>query len=435
MNIIFKVLYFLWGDLTREEYKKFGLLAAILLFILSTYWLLRPIKDAFFASTVGASYLPYAKGISAIFLIPILLLYSKLVDVFEKQQLFYIITPGYGVFFCGVAYLLTNQTTGITAIIPYQYQILGWVVYLGVESFVLLVTSLFWSFVASTTDTASAARGYALIVAGAQLGTIIGPEFAKHATQIGIPTLVFIAACGIFIIPLMIMLFVKLHPQVLNVATQERKISTGFTEGLRLLFTKPYLIGILGIATLGSIIATILEFELIYRAKESYQSTEKITEFLGLYGQSANFLTLIFALFCTNFIIRKFGLTLSLVAYPIIVGIIVYCTWCSPTLCVLFSVMVIIKCLSYGLNGPCKEIAYIPTSKDVKFKAKGWIDTIGYRSAESIGGAVGIVFPTITSLILFGSIISSCVVALWIVAAIYVGRKNHQLLQEGKIVE
>ena len=435
MNLISSVVHTILGDLTREEYKKFGLLSATLSFIVGTYWLLRPLKDALFTSIVGTLYFPYAKIASVIFLIPIILLYSKLVDIFEKQQLFYIITPCYGFFFLCIAYLLTNPAAVIVNAIPFGYQILGWAVYLGVESFVLLVFSLFWSFVASTTDTASAKRGYALIFAGAQTGTIIGPEFAKHATQIGIPTLVFIAACGILIIPLMIMLFVKLHPQVFNIATQERKMSTGFTEGLRLLFTKPYLIGILGIATLGSIIATILEFELIYRAKEVYQSTEKITEFLGLYGQSANFSTLLFALFGTNFIIRKFGLTLALVAYPITVGIIVYCTWCSPTLWVLFTAMVIIKCLSYALNGPCKEITYIPTSRDVKFKAKGWIDTIGYRFAESIGGAVGILFPIITNLIFFGSIISFGVVALWAVAAIYVGKKNHRLIQEGKIIE
>ena len=435
MNRISTALGFLWGDLTREEYKKFGLLAATLLFIVGTYWLLRPIKDALFASTVGSAYLPYAKVASAIFLIPILLLYSKLVDIFEKQQLFYIIVPCYGIFFCNIAYLLSYQTIRVTNTIPCQYQILGWAVYLGVESFVMLTITLFWSFVSSTTDTASAKRGYALVFAGAQIGAIVGPEFAKHATQVGIPMLMLIAACGIFIIPLMIMLFVKLYPQTLEVAMQEKKASTGFTEGLRLLFTRPYLIGILGIATLGCIVTTILEFELIYHAKEAYQTAEKLTEFLGLYGQSANLSTLLLALLGTSFIIRRFGLTLSLVAYPVTVGFIVYGVWCSPTLWVLFVAMVIIKCLSYGLNNPCKEIAYIPTSKDVKFKAKSWIDTIGYRSAESIGCAVGVIFPAMSSLIFFGSIVSFGVVALWTVAAIYVGRKNHQLLQENTIIE
>lgn len=435
MKLISSISFALWGNLTREEYGKFGLLSIILSFIVGSYWLLRPLKDALFAGFVGASYLPYAKIASVIFLIPLILLYSKMVDIFEKQQLIYIITSIYGgLFFCA-AYLLANPTAEIANTILCKYQILGWAIFLGVESFISLVFSLFWSFVASTTDTVSAKRGYALIFAGAQIGTIIGPEFAKHATQIGIPMLIFIAACGIFMIPLMTMLFIKLHPHVITVKSRDKKTSTGFIEGLRLLFTRPYLIGILGVAILGNIISTILEFELIYFAQKSYNSVENITEFLGLYGQSINFSTLIFALFGTSLVIRKLGLTLSLVAYPIIVGIIVCAVWYYPTLWVLFTAMVVIKCLSYALNSPCKEIMYIPTSNDVKFKAKSWIDTIGYRLSGSVGGGVGVAFPGIASLIYFGSIISLVVTVIWIIAAICVGIKNQQLVKNDEIIK
>lgn len=428
---ISRFLDYIWGDLSREEYKKFGTLSVTLLFIVGTYWLLRPIKDAFFATSVGSVYLPYAKVISTIFLIPIILLYSKLVDMFDKQQLFYVIAPFYGILFLCIAYLLANPTRNIADSVP----CLGWAIYLGVESFVLLIISLFWSFVASVNDAVSAKKGYALIFAGAQVGTIIGPEFAKHATQIGISNLLYIAACGVFMIPIVILCFEKLRLGVVESNTQIKDQPTGFFEGLRLLISKPYLIGILGIATLGCIIATILEFELIYKAKETFHSTEKIAEFLGLYGQCANTLTLLLALFGTSLIVRKFGLTLSLVAYPAIVGLIVCVVWYSPTLWVLFASMVIIKCLSYALNGPCKEIAYIPTSKDVKFKAKGWIDTVGYRSAESMGGAIGIIFPIMTNLVFFGSLISIGVVAVWTMTAIYVGTKNSQLLKNNKVIE
>jgi hypothetical protein len=34
----------LWGDLSPEEMKKFGMLSAICMFILGTYWLMRPIQ-------------------------------------------------------------------------------------------------------------------------------------------------------------------------------------------------------------------------------------------------------------------------------------------------------------------------------------------------------------------------------------------------------
>jgi AAA family ATP:ADP antiporter len=378
--------------------------------------------------------LPYAKIAFVIFLIPLILIYSKLVDIFKKQTLVYFITTSYGIFFLFVALLLLHPTIGLENAIPHKYRILGWAIYLGVESFISLVITLFWSFVASITETSSAKRGYPLILAGAQIGTIAGPEFAKHATQIGIPTLVIIAACGIFMVPLMLALFIKSHPQITAVP-KSLEPATGLTEGLRLLLTKPYLLGILGIATLGDIVVTILEYEFLYKTKHVYQSTEKITEFLGLYGQSANTLTLLLSLVGTSFIMRKYGLTFSLMVYPIAVGTLVCCVWSFPTLWVLFAAMVTIKCLSYALNGPCKEIMYIPTSKDIKFKAKGWIDTIGHRLAQGMGGTICALFPLITNLIFFGSIISLGVVAVWIKAASYVGRKNHHLVSNGKIID
>lgn len=137
----------LWGDLSKDEFKKFGILAGTLLFIVGSYWILRPIKDALFMGMVGKTYLPYAKIASTIFLIPLILLYSKLVDVFEKHKLIYIITTCYVIFFICTACFLAHPTIGIANSTPYKYRIFGWVIYLGVESFVSLVVTLFWSFV------------------------------------------------------------------------------------------------------------------------------------------------------------------------------------------------------------------------------------------------------------------------------------------------
>ena len=419
--------------LKSEEYKKFGFLSAILSLIVGIYWLLRPIKDALFTNMVDTFFLPYAKIVSAVVLIPIILLYSKLVDLFEKkQQLFYVITPLYGLFFLVIAFLLNNRYVGFDNLKWHKDQILGWLVYLGVESFILVIYSLFWSFVSSITSTSSAKKGYHLIVAGAQIGAIIGSEFTKHAPQLGIPILIFIAACGMFIIPILVMLFIKLHYHTIN--SSQLKKTTGFIEGLKLLISRPYLLGILGIATLGSMVSTTLEFALILKAKETYQSTTKIVESLGFYGQSINFLTLIFALFFTKIIIKKCGLNISLRICPIVVGVLTICVWVLPSLRMLFFVTVIIKCVLYGLNNPCKEMAYIQTSDNIKFKTKGWIDTIGYRLAESIGGMI---FLTISNLTFFGSslFIMLCVILLWIICTIYVGRKHFELMQNNQTIE
>ena len=84
-----KIARALWGDLSRDEVKKFGILTATLFFIIGNYWCMRGLKDVFFMKIVGKTYLPYAKMVSLCAIIPLILFYSKLVDWFEKDKLFY----------------------------------------------------------------------------------------------------------------------------------------------------------------------------------------------------------------------------------------------------------------------------------------------------------------------------------------------------------
>ncbi len=418
------------------DYKKIGLLSTILALIVGSYWIIRPVKDALFVGIVGSSYLSYVKMVSVLFLIPLILLYSKLVDIFEKRTLIYLITIFYGFFFLFISLYLAHPIIGVANTVSSKYRLLGWLFYVGTDSFISLVYTLFWSFVSSFVDTVTAKRSYPLIFAGAQVGTIIGPEFAKHATVIGMSTLVFIASCVIFLIPLVVMFFCRFYFNDFKIDNLSNKTKTGFFEGLRLLLVKPYLMGIFIIASFGTIIATIFELRLVYLAKESYVSIEKVTEFLGLYGQSINFSTLIIALFGTHFIIKKFGLMISLLIYPIVIFIILFSgILYSSSLWTLFIAMIVIKCLGYAFNNPIKEIMYIPTSTDIKFKSKGWIDAIGDQVAKGFGGGIGLLYLGSMTISLFGFLLPFVIIFIWIIAAIFVGKTNNKLIQTGDIIK
>ncbi|HNC32356.1 MAG TPA: Npt1/Npt2 family nucleotide transporter, partial [Cyclobacteriaceae bacterium] len=113
------------------------------------------------------------------------------------------------------------------------------------------------------------------------------------------------------------------------------------------------------------------------------------------------------------------------------VACLVGAVWINPILWTFFAAQVIMKGMSYALNNPCKEIMYIPTSKDVKFKAKSWIDVQGSRSAKALGAGLVAASP----LIAFSSIISLCIIGLWVPIAFFVGRTNSKLVQENRIIE
>ena len=96
----------------------------------------------------------------------------------------------------------------------------------------------------------------------------------------------------------------------------------------------------------------------------------------------------------------------------------------------------IAKGLGYAVNNPVKEMMYIPTSKDIKFKSKGFIDVFGSRMSKLGGAQVTNAFKyNLNDLMLFGTAFSFGLTAIWVLAAIYVGNKNAQLIKDNEIVE
>lgn len=431
-----KICRALWGDISQEELKKFGLLSGVFFFIIGAYWMLRLIKNASFMHLVGPQNLPYAKMVSLVSLLLLVLFYNKLVDWFEKTKLVYIVATFYGILFLSFAYLMTLSSIGNSTLSPWLNQALGWVLYVATESFGSLVVALFWSFVAGSVDTSTAKRGYPIIVSGAQCGSLLGAILVTQSAYIGVPFLSCIAGLGVLMVPLMIKIFTSHHKQAFVApGTKETKKPTGVIEGLKLIVTKPYLMGILVVSTVYEVISFLLEFQMNTSAHATFGNIEKVTSFLGVYGVATNAVSLLFAMIGTSFFIRRFGLTACLIMYPIGVGCVVGYTWALPSMWAFLIAVVAVKGLSYALNNPCKEIMYIPTSKDIKFKAKSWIDVQGSRSAKTTGATIAAMFPVMSELLLYGSMISLGVIAAWIPVALFVGRTNSKLVQENKTIE
>jgi AAA family ATP:ADP antiporter len=425
----------LWGDMTVKEFKEFSLLAVAFFLIIGAYWMLALIKNATFMHLVGPQNLPYATIVSFISLLIIVLFYNKLVDWFENSSLMYLITAFYGILFLVLAYLLSQSAVGILSL--WGNNFLGWAIYVTTESLGLLVVTSFWSFVANSVNTSSAKIGYPIIFLGGQFGSLLGASLlASLARVIGVPVLTCIAAGFILVVPLVIKIYTSKHTRIKLVSQGDIKNKpTGILEGLRLIFAHPYLMGILVVSTAYDIITFLFLYQMNSAAHVAFGNLEKVTSFLGIYGIALNTTSLLFALLGTSFVIRRFGLTACLVAYPLGISFFVIYTWIYPTIWSLMAAVVGFKALGYTLNNPCKEIMYIPTSKDVKFKAKSWIDVQGTQSAKTCGAVAASMFSSLSTLLVFASIISLGIIAVWIPIAFLVGKKNQELVNSGTIIQ
>ncbi len=441
---------FFWPDLSRIEAKKFSLLSLAFFCTIGTYWLLRPLKDGFFFDVVGGQYQPMAKMISVFIVTFLVLVYSKLVDIVERHKLFYVIGSVYVVLFAFVTYCVGLPRIGVNAVNPVFLRYIGWATYFIIESFGSIVVALFWSFTASICTPESAKKGYAAIIAGAQIGAIFGPFLAWNAETLGMQLLFAIGTLGVVALMFVIKHFVKVMPadQLESPAHDgAKKTKTGFLEGAKLLLTRPYLFGIFAVVTIYEIVGTIVDYQMKMQAKAlpQYASQEAFTSFMGIFGMAANSLAFIMALLGTGYLMKKFGLRFCLLTFPVVLGLAVTGLYgavsfgdVGPTtlLWITFGVMMIAKGLSYALNNPSKEMMYIPTSKDAKFKSKGWIDMFGSRSSKAAGAAFNNMFKSSPAMLLtYGTVLSLGFIGVWIVAAIFVSGKFNKLVKSGEIVE
>jgi AAA family ATP:ADP antiporter len=385
-----------------------------------------------------------------VFVAFIVIFYSKLVDWFKKQTVFYIVCSFYGLGFIALSYMLSNpQMVNQWACIPGN--ILGWASYLFIESFGSIMPALFWAFVASNTTADSAKRGYAMIATCTQVGTIFGPLLiSTYSARFGLPLFFCISGLLIFVIPFIITYYSKVVPDEQDQDTNapQKKGKSGVIEGLRLLMTKPYLMGVFAIATLYEFIGTILDFQKGMLISTNYPSKidggAAFAWFKGLEGSSIGVISLLFAMFGTSFFMRRFGLKFSLISFPAVIGLTVTTVFAMYMLgansyqlmWVFFGAVVLIKGLNYALNNPSKEVLYIPTSKDVKFKTKGWIDAFGARLLKTFGAGVNnSLSSSLPTLLTLGTFLSLGVVGIWIFAAAYVSGAFDTLQKENKIVE
>jgi len=114
----------------------------------------------------------------------------------------------------------------------------------------------------------------------------------------------------------------------------------------------------------------------------------------------------------------------------------VFVIYFNSSLWVVWAVNAAVKALNYAFNQPIKEQLYIPTSKDTKYKAKAWTEMFGSRGSKAAGSSINVWADAMTAetFLLISSIASLGLIAVWVWAAMYVGRKHKEAIDNDSVV-
>jgi len=471
----------LYGDkLPPSEMLRTLCLAMTLFFMIGGYWLLRSLKDSVLMALCGVQAIPKAKMLSVFVVLGVVSVYNHLLDSnLPKHQLFYIFGTFYFCLFTVIALLLMNPTIGLANTIQSESRILGWVNYCAIESFGSVMVSLFWSFANSNITLETAKSSYGVMVAFAQLGSILGPALVTRFAEVwGIAQCYLLGGLNMLLLQGTMYFYVQTYgtsesrelakkekmtkdgTDKVETPPKKKKERAGILEGLVLFWKYNYVKGIFAISCLFMVEVTIVDFTLKILAKEFFseeypceisnpdcynaetkefgltqEATNAIASFMGLFGVATNSLSFIFSLLGTSAIIRRLGLRLTLLLFPSLCLIVIIVVRLRPTLYIVFLAMIMLKANSYALNNPTKEILYQPTSNAVRYKAKSWIDIFGARGSKALGSVVTNAFSdSAENLVANGSIVGMAVSCFLIWNARFMGKLFDEYTESGYVV-
>jgi AAA family ATP:ADP antiporter len=403
--------------------------------VITTFWILKPIKkDVFVAfynahelgSLDGADVEQLAKVANMIVAFVAVVVFTILARKYHRHQLT-VIFSAFSVLVLGVfAVLIDGGGHGVV-----------WSFYLFGDLFNTLMVATFFVFLNDSIKPDDAKRLYGPIVLGGVAGGAAGSTFVRALIEeLGNTEWMFVCIGLTVLVAVIAVTAGKIVDHRLHGGTKPEPKAAATTkgphpaiEGARLVLRSRYLLAIVVMVALYEIVSTILDFQFtktVYGmlkgddAKEQLSTVYAITNWTGLGIQ----------LLLTSFIMDRLGMRIALLIMPAAILLNSAAYLIVPALWVGSFLNTSDNALNYSVNQSSREALWTPTSRDEKYKAKAFIDMFVQRFAKAL--AVGINLAMSTLIVGLGGIrwlsaFAIVLVVVWMLAARYAGARFEEM--------
>ncbi|MGH8454849.1 MAG: Npt1/Npt2 family nucleotide transporter, partial [Nevskiales bacterium] len=343
--------------------------------------LVKPASRSLFLEYADAAQLPYVWTASAVLLLALMPLYQRILRRYSRINI--VIGTCLLIVALLVAFRIWMLTPGTAVAVGF---------YILVDIFSVVLVEQFWSLTNSVYRSAEGRRWYGLIASGGLLGGLIGGLVAGwllKATPVTTADLLLVAAS---IITLMIALTLLLarhglyreHPQ--HVRLDE--VPTAVVEGWRALRGNRYLALIALMLLMSQIAEPIVEYQFMHLVEQAYPEREARTAYLSHFLSVLSGIALLVNLLVTPLIHRRLGAVAGLLVQPLLLGVAALTFALQSRLFVGAAMKIADRGLSYSINRASRELLYVPVDPATIYRAKAWIDMVGYRAFKIAGNAV-----------------------------------------------
>ena len=441
-------LLVLFSDVRAGEGFTALLLMINLFLLLTAYLIIKTVREALILSEGGAVVKSYAAAAQALLLLVVVPSYGYVASRVHRIKLI----NGVTLFFISnlVLFYLLGQLR-----VPLDVPFFLWV---GI--FNLLIVAQFWSFANDLYLEEQGKRLFPIIAFGGSFGAILGPKIAGWLFEPSGPyglmlmTALLLGVCMVF------------SNRVNRRAAHERRNAQrvldpekplGRQGAHKLVLGQPYLLIIAAMMVVANLVNTTGEFILSQKVTEEAKrlavveianpaghelseaaahaiDQKKMQHFIaGFYGDfffSVSLVSALLQLLLVSRIIKFCGVSGSLFFLPLIaLGGYAFIAL-TPFLTQIHFAKVIENSTDYSLQNTARQALFLPTSREVKYKAKAAIDTFFVRIGDLL--SMGIVFLSV-QLSLSTRALSSVnvlLVVVWLFLVFGIGRR-YKILSDG----
>lgn len=415
-------------DVRPDEISAMLLSALYFFFTLTSYSMLRPVRDEFAAAS-GVRELPKLFLATLVTMLVVTPIYGALVAKVPVRKFVRISYQAIAV--CLVAFFFLLRTK--TAPVATQWAFFAWL-----SVYALFGPSLFWSVMADNYSSIQAKRLFGFIGVGGTIGFITGLSITGFFTrELGQPNLLLIAAVFVLIAATIAGLVPRMANTQESVAAEKKHdavIGGSPIAGAVHVLKSPYLAAIALFLFLYTFGSTILYSAQTDIAGQAFADRAARTEFLARIELAVQLITAFGQMFLTARLMQNVGLSFTLSAVPIVsvigfaaLGATAFGT--LPLLGTFIAIYIARRASEYMLTQPSRKVLFTVLAREDKYKTTNFLETFVYRGGDQLSiwlvaslAAAPLLLP-ITSIAWVGVAVG----ALSILVAVWLARRQKDL--------
>jgi AAA family ATP:ADP antiporter len=379
------------------------------------YFILKPVRDAM-GTAGGVKDLKRLWTATFVVMMVAVPLYSALVSRWPRKR---VIPFVYRFFLLNLLGFFAVLKLGV------EREAVARAFYVWLSVYNLFVVSVFWSFMADLFVSEQGRRLFGFIAAGGTAGILMGLLLVRElAVPLGPVNLILLTAALLEVSAQCVKRLSRWAHDVQSPPSLGGPVGGGVLSGLKLLATSPFLLA-LGLQTVFYTVTSsflyILQVKLVDTVATGTAARTTAFANIELWVQV---LTLLIQAFVTGRLIARLGLAVAMAVAPVLTAVGFLSLSVVPVILLFVAVRALRGAAHYGLERPAREILFTTVSREEKYKAKSFIDTVVYRGGDVVGGWLEGGLSAL-GLGVGGVLLTAMPVAgLWLAISLYLARQS-----------